>query len=367
VVRRLLLTGAGSGAASNLVRSLRNARSDLVLVGCHSDRFVLRKSAADRNYLVPPSDHPTFRTTLRRLITTERIDLLIPTNDPDVRTLSALRARLPCRLFLPSHAVIEVCQDKYCLAAFLRARGLPVPITLRVGRFDRLDELFEQLGPRRPLWCRIRKGAGSIGALAVNSPVQARSWINLWRELRGVRPSAFTLSEYLPGREYGVQGLWRDGTPVLIKMCEILSYFGGYNQPSGSSSTPALAKMIYEPVVIELCERVVRALEPRASGMFSVDLKEDRDGNPCVMEVNAGRFCMITSFYDLAGKYNMADAFLRAAFDEPLHMFGGRDVTAEDHYLVRDLDTEPGIFNFEALFEGIREVRPRTRQRGGTP
>ena len=57
---RLLLTGAGSAATSNLIRSLRAGYRALTVVGCHSDRFLLKKSSADRNYLVPALAHPGY-------------------------------------------------------------------------------------------------------------------------------------------------------------------------------------------------------------------------------------------------------------------------------------------------------------------
>ena len=40
---------------------------------------------------------------------------------------------------------------------------------------------------------------------------QAWSWISYWNEMRGIPIEEFTLSEYLPGRDFNVQGLWRDG------------------------------------------------------------------------------------------------------------------------------------------------------------
>jgi len=58
VKTRLLLTGAGSAATSNLIRSLRAGYRSLTIVGCHSGPLLLKKSSADRNYLVPALAHP---------------------------------------------------------------------------------------------------------------------------------------------------------------------------------------------------------------------------------------------------------------------------------------------------------------------
>ncbi len=361
--RRLLITGAGTGASNNLIRSLRAADPSLFLVGCHDDRFVLKKSPADRNYLLPPVSHPGFPAGLRRVIDAEQIDLLVPDSDPDVKAVSDLRARIPCRLLLPRPDVIDLCQDKHALAAFLRGRGLPAPLSYPVTDLAGIGSLFRRLAPRTPLWCRIRRGGGTIGALPVRTPGQARSWIAYWEEFRGIPATEFTLSEYLPGREYGVQGLWHEGQVVLLKMVEVLAYFGGESHPSGVSSTPALAKVVCEPRVVDVCARVLHALDARASGMFSIDLKEDADGVPCVMEINAGRFCMITSIYDLTGKHSMAAAYLRLAFGEPVEAVADQDV-AEDYYLIRDLDTLPGIFHADELFDGIHDARETARQRG---
>jgi len=59
----------------------------------------------------------------------ERIDLVIPTTDAEVRAFTRPRTRLPGRLFLPHQAVVDLCQDKYRLNVALRARGVPVPLT----------------------------------------------------------------------------------------------------------------------------------------------------------------------------------------------------------------------------------------------
>lgn len=347
--RRVLVLRAGAGASNNLLRSLRAGDPALVLVGAHTDRFVLKKSDADRNHLLPESG---LVDALRDVIERERIDLLLPNNEPDVALVSGVREELPCRTFLPAPNVIALCQDKYALTEFVRARGLAAPVTYPVADLETIADVFGRLPSQPRLWCRIRRGAGSMGALPVKSPDQARSWIGYWHEMRGVPPTDFTISEYLPGRDYSAQGLWKDGRLVLLKMSERLSYFGGHHQPSGTSSTPSLAKTVLEPAVLTLCTEVVRALDPGASGVFSFDLRENAGGVPHLTEVNAGRFAMITPIYDLTGKHNMAVTYVRLAFDEPVDVGDPWDI-AEDHYLVRDLDTTPAVFDAEDLFDGI--------------
>lgn len=358
MAKRLLVMGAGTGASNNLIRSFKTGNPSLFIVGCHDDRFSLKKSPADRNYLVPSLSHPDFPAALRGVIKTEQIDLLIPDNDPDVAAASNLREKLPCRLFLPQKAVIELCQDKYNLTTFLRDHGIPAPMTYPVTDLEEIDEVFRRLGPDSRLWCRIRTGSGSLGAIPVKSPDQALSWIRYWKEMRGVSATSFTLSEYLPGRDFAVQGLWNEGTLVLLKICERLSYFGGGSQPSGVSSTPALGKIVFEARVVEVCKEAIRALDTEASGVFSIDLKEDASGVPCITEINAGRFCMITNIFDLTGKHNMAVTYMRLALGEPVEIRDEYDV-AQDYYLVRDLDTLPGIFHADEFFHGIEDARSR--------
>jgi len=352
---RVLVTGAGGAAANNLIRSLRAGLPSVVLVGCHADRFMLRKSTAARNYLVPDVTHPGFLRGLARVAAQERIDLLVPTTDAEVLSFARARARLPCRLFLPRPTVVELCRDKYRLAAFLRRCGVPAPATYPVRSLDALEETFARL-PGPLVWCRVRTGSGSLGAAPMKRPEQARGWIAYWREMRGVPVAAFTLSEYLPGRDFSCMALWNDGALILVKTCERLSYFGGGAQPSGISSVSQLAKTVHEPRVVAVCTAAIRALDPRASGVFNLDLREDRRGGPCITEINAGRFPSGTNVFDLTGRHNLAATFVRVALGQRVAL---RDVyePAEGYYTVRDLDTPTGVFHEDDLFDRIVDAR----------
>jgi hypothetical protein len=59
----------------------------------------------------------------------------------------------------------------------------------------------------------------------------------------------------------------------------------------------------------------------------------------------------------------MMVTYVRLALGEPIAMQGEHDV-AEGYYTVRDLDTLPGIFQAEELFEEICDARIRQESNG---
>ena len=67
-----------------------------------------------------------------------------------------------------------------------------------------------------------------------------------------------------------------------------------------------------------------------------------------ITEFNIGRFCMITPIFDLTGKINTAEAYIKSAFEEELTGVNPIDIE-EDMYLLRDLDTLPTIINGKDL------------------
>jgi carbamoyl-phosphate synthase large subunit len=353
--KRVLVLGAGTGASNNLIRSLKAGDPSLFVIGANDDRFALKKSISDRHYLTTKSSHPRFLDGLRQIADSERVDLIIPGSDSDVTVLSDLRDQFSGRVFLPQKSAVQLCQDKYELTEFLRGRAVPAPATVPVASLDDLEDVFRRLGPAERLWCRIRTGTGSMGATGVRTVEQARGWISYWEDMRGVPATSFTLSEYLPGRDFACQSVWKNGAVIAMKCCERLAYYGGAHRASGVSSTPSLAKTVHDSRVGDVCVAAVRAVDDDASGVFAVDLKENRDGVPCVTEINAGRFFMITNIFDLTGRVNLATLYVRLATGERVDPVVDDDV--QEHYLVRDLDTVPGIFPLDAVFEGIREVR----------
>jgi carbamoyl-phosphate synthase large subunit len=345
--------GAGSGAMNNLIASLRSALPDLTAVGAHDDPFTLRKSVAERNYLLSPGADDIGELT--RIVARETIELVIPSGDAEVKRLSDARAALAPHVFLPPAAVVDRCQDKCELAELLARHDVPVPASFPVTSLEALDGIFDKLAWSARRWVRVRSGSRSLGAAPVTSASQARAWIEHWEALRGVDPTAFMVAEYLPGRDFFCQSLWQDGRLVLVKTGERVSYFGGENTPSGASSLYALAKTVVEPDVVDVAVRALRALDPAPTGTFSVDMKENAAGRPCVTEINAGRLVMGLTTIGAIGAHDMAAAYVRTALGETL-IFDDPYDCPPDYYVVRDLDTPAGVFHVDDILE--RLLRP---------
>ena len=349
---RALVTRAGSGASGNLIRALRAITPAPVIVGANHDRFTIKSSLADLNYVVPVPTSTEFVDAVLDIVERDRINLIIGSDENVAKVLSDTRERFPFDLFLPRRETIDLCQDKQALNVFFRDRGIPVPRFYEVGSLDDLDGIFARFEGDGVLWCRARRGSGSVGATAVTNVDQARSWIAQWRDLRGIKVSDFTLGEFLPGRHYTVTSVWYRGQALLAQTIEILSYFAVGNNPSGTSSMPNLSKTVVAPEVLRICLDAVRAIEDCASGVINVELKETLDGHPAITEINAGRFPACTTTLLAACPTNMIEVFARAATGEIMAIPEPHG-TAQEHYLVQDIDCLPRVITASALLEGL--------------
>jgi carbamoyl-phosphate synthase large subunit len=315
-VRRILVTGAGGSAASNFVASIRLAPEPFYVAGADTSRYHLELAPVDARYLLPRVDDAAYLDGLNRLVERERIDFLHAQADPEVAFLAANRAAIAAPTFLPDAATVALCQDKAAFADALAAAGAACPEHVHPQSEPELADAAAALLERHErAWIRAIRGAGARAALPVRKPEQAVAWVRYWSDMRGLPVSDFMISEFLPGREFAYQSLWRDGEPVASQTRERVEYLFGALVPSGQTSTPSVARTVRRPDVAQVAADAVRAIDRDATGVFCVDLKEDADGRAVVTEINAGRFFTTSNFFAAAG-LNMPYDYLRLASGE---------------------------------------------------
>lgn len=347
------MTGAGGSAAANFVRSLRLADEEFHVVGVDVSPYHLELSPVDARYLVPRAADPEYLGALNYLVDREQIDFVHAQPDPEALMLAARRDELRAATFLPSATTMALCQDKAAVAGHLAEAGLPAPEALIVENEESLRVAAEKIvDGHGKAWVRATRGAGGRASLPVTNANQAVSWARYWVEMRGLEFADFMVSQFLPGREYAFQSLWNGGELLTSQARERLQYLYGHLTPSGQTSTPSVAKTVHRDDLNELATACIRAIDPEATGIFCVDLKEDATGRPLLTEINAGRFFTTSNFLAEAGS-NMPYHYVRLGLGEALEELPRFNAVEADLYWVRMVD-----MGFKLVPEGEWAARP---------
>ena len=94
---RALVTRAGSGASGNLIRALKSMTPVPAIVGANHDRFTIKSSLADLNYVVPVPTSAEFVDAVLDIVARERINSIIGTDENVVKALSELARPISVR------------------------------------------------------------------------------------------------------------------------------------------------------------------------------------------------------------------------------------------------------------------------------
>jgi carbamoylphosphate synthase large subunit len=340
-VKRLLSTGAGGPAGINFVMSLRIAPEKMFIVGTEASGYYLHLAPTDRQYLIPRAKEPGYIDKLNEIIHKEKIDFLHAQPDVEVEVVSEKREKIEANVFLPSKKAVRACQDKLESANIWKKKNVPVARTIELHTEQDIDKAFEEFG--NPIWIRARHGAGGRGSTPADNRETAVAWIRYWKS-RNVNWE-FIAQEHLPGRNIGFHSLWKDGELVTSMGRERIEYIYPNLAPSGIMGTPAVQKTVHDKTVNKIGTKAVLAIDPDFNGIACVDLKENKDGVPCVTEINPGRMFTTSFFFSYASKIlrkdynvNIPYLYVKLAFKESIPDTQKYDALPENVYWIRHMD-----------------------------
>lgn len=344
----VLVTGAGGPLGVNVTRSLRMSRSPLRLVGTDANPYHRPLALTERCLAVPRAGADGYLERINQVIAQEGVDLVIPTHPVEVRALSAARAEVAARLFLPPHQAILDGQDKHRSFLLFSECGVPVPQTIQIQTLDDVERAFELLGPP-PIWFRGSgvPGVGvGVASLPCDQPDHARAWVDHHQGW-----GRFIASEYLPGDNLTWLSVWCEGRLWASQTRQRLEYVIPHVSPSGITGAPAVCRTVARQEVSAIGEAAVRAVcaDSPPNGVFFVDLKCDTEGAPRVTEINVGRFGTTIHFYTMAG-FNFPALAVQLASGE-LPERPRLEPVPPQVYWLRTLDCGPVLLPGSALDE----------------
>lgn len=343
--RIVAITGCGGIPAQNVVLSLKQGGGSYRLVGVECNKYHVHLTRGfDKKYLVPRSSDPDYVSMLNRIIETEGVEFLHPQPDQEVGILSAKRGQIQARMMLPSDAVVQLCHDKFRLIERLHQIGIPAARSFLIKDSRGLETAIDEIGPK--VWIRAVRGAAGRGALPVEKIEHARMWIDYWQGW-----GAFAAEEYLPGRNFGWQAVYKDGRLAGSIAFERIEYAMSAVAPSGVTGTTAISRYTDSDEVHCMGRLTVESVDPCPTGIYGVDLKENAAGEPCVTEINLGRFYQMSLMFAGTG-YNLVQLFFELALNKiEVGRYPIRPNIPKNQYWLRGHDVTPVCRSIERFLE----------------
>lgn len=129
--KNILVTGCGGDIGFGIGKILQQENIANLLIGCdvHTDHPA--STIFDKCTVVVRVDNPSYLKTLESVVKEHKIDIVIPTSEPELRFFAKNKinsiSNVP--LIMANQKALEVGFDKYKTAEFLKENNLPYPWT----------------------------------------------------------------------------------------------------------------------------------------------------------------------------------------------------------------------------------------------
>ncbi|MYT75548.1 MULTISPECIES: ATP-grasp domain-containing protein [unclassified Streptomyces] len=263
---RVLVTGAGGPSGVCFLRALDGAAERYA---ADIDPLGAGLYLVPRAYrlLLPPGDDPAFARAALALCRRYAVDVLVPTVDAELVALARAAdgfADAGVRVLVPHADGLETCLDKWRLAQACEG-AVRVPVTRLLGPSGASAENGFDGG--FPAIAKPRTGSGSRGVTLVEDAAGLA---------RLPQDGSYLVQEMLPGTEYSVDVL-TDGTGRVVAAVPRA-------RDKTDSGIVVAGRVLHAPELSALAEATVHTLGLR--GVLNVQVREDRDGRPALLEVN---------------------------------------------------------------------------------
>jgi len=116
-------------------RAARQLKIDVSFFGTDTTALSSALQLCDRGFLVKPTTHPNYIKQLLTIVKTNKIKLLVPTVDLDLKLLAQNKSKfaaMGCCMLISTPNVVDICQDKRKTYRFLLKNGFDTPVTMGV-------------------------------------------------------------------------------------------------------------------------------------------------------------------------------------------------------------------------------------------
>ena len=356
-MKRILVGGAGGAPSNNFIQSLRESPESFYIIGMCSDPYDLCRAYTEENYLVPYAYEEDYYLILENIVKKTKPNFLHMQNDIEVLAISKYREKLwelGVKTFLPKHNSVEICVNKMKTYDKWRKLGLKVPKSMLIKTKEDLARAFDEFGGE--IWLRATEGAAGKGALPTNTFQFAKEWISFFNGW-----GKFMAAECLTSQTVTWMSIWKDGDLVVAQGRKRLSWAFANRTLSGVTGITRVGVTISDPIVDEIAQEAIFAIDSEPNGVWSIDMTYDKEGIPNPTEINIGRFFTTHLFFSRAG-LNMPNIIIKLAFNEKLPYISKKiNPLPSGLEWIRGMDFEPVLTTIDKVNELKESLEKRRR------
>ncbi len=286
----VLVTGAGALVGHGVLRLLRTIPRPVGIVTADPDYRAAGHWLGDRARTIPMANDPEFIAAIERIIERDDIRIVLVGTDVELALFAREKTRLAERgatVVVSSPEVVEIADDKWRTAEFLREAGLPYPRSALAC--DRAASLTLAADCGYPLFAKPRRGARSVGARVIPDAAALEAVLATGSDL--------IVQEHLPEQpgEFtaGCVG-WKGDVGGVVVLRRDLRDGNTYRAYHDGSHR-------HEAAIAEVARKL--GVEGPCNFQF-----RERDGRPVIFEVNA-RFSGTTPLRAMFG-FNEVEAIV---------------------------------------------------------
>ncbi len=207
--KNILVTGAGALLGQGILRMLQISNFPKKIYTADPDPRSTGHWLGDFAICIPKAVSADYLPKLKEVVSTHKIDAILVGTDTELVKLSAAHDEFlqdfNCKIVVSNPKVIEISNNKFLTAEFLKHNKFPYPISKMASSLADLQELENLLG--LPLFAKPVDGARSIGLLKINTHEELLKVYNI--------NSNLVVQQYLPDD----QGEFTSGCIVLDGKC----------------------------------------------------------------------------------------------------------------------------------------------------
>ena len=135
---------------------------------------------ADKHYLVPSINDPSYIETILEICKKEQINAVTTFIDPEIEILAKNRDRfkkLDVEVLAPYEETAKLCFDKFLMFKHLQKNNIPTVLTW--GSLDEFKQALENNLVGFPVFVKPRTGSGSVGARKISNLSELTESMNL--------------------------------------------------------------------------------------------------------------------------------------------------------------------------------------------